>query len=457
MSRIVTRFDSRLSQPVRLPDYSQQMKDLQKSTQGIGDAFGDFAKQFSALKSTEAKAMALIPDADFTSDAGPNSLFVDDAKDLMNKIQGGVDGAYNFANPNEVERFNMDVAKLKKEMTEFEPVYAEAVKGLQSLEQQHDLFMKAGGDPKQAPTQKVGGIDYYNAKAGAIEFDQTIKVANALRYGTTIKDPNSGKIILTDESGMKVGEYASKQDYLKEIVNLSKPDLRPVPVVDGKTLVEEKKWGSYDTATKAESAFLNYVLNNPAIADRRRVEKLGLSELEPQGAEMSEEVMDLFEKHPRTSAGFDNLTQPQYDYVQEMMQGWRDLQDVTKPKKTTPSKSSSKLDGYLGQIGGGDLTINTGLGDLEESVGGTSGLVVKGRVGLDGGKEGSLKKIIYNPNAQEAGGSGFSVVIFDGDQDVVMPFDPKPGDQAKDAIAAALGLSQDDMLKLLRDIRNKGE
>ena len=455
MSRIVTRFDSRLSQPVRLPDYSQQIKDLQESNRGIGDAFGDFAKQFSALKSTEAKAMALVPDANFTSDAGPNSLFVDDAKDLMNKIQGGVDGAYNFANPNEIQRFNMDVAKLKKEMAEFEPVYNEAVKGLQDLEQQHDLFMKVGGDPKQAPTQKVGGIDYYNAKAGAIEFDKTTKIANALRYGTTVKDPSSGKIILTDESGMKIGEYASKQDYLKEIVNLSKPDLRPVPVVDGKTLVEEKKWGSYDTATKAESAFLNYVLNNPAVADRRRVEKLGLSEIEPQGAEMSEEVRALFEKHPRTSAGFDNLTQSQYDYVQEMMQGWRDLQDVIKPKKTsaTQSASAKKRDQLIGQASVRDQSyVLNGDEQGGVTVGAAASVPLKGAQLNIGGEKKRAEKILYDFDGN------FSVIVADGfgGQEQIV-FDPFSGDPVTDALVASLGLSQEHMRDVFKDMADRAE
>ena len=172
---------------------------------------------------------------------------------------------------------------------------------------------------------------------------------------------------------------------------------------------------------------------------------------------MSEEVEALLAKHPKTSEGFDNMSQAQYDYLLEMMQGWRDLQDVKEPKSTSASSSSKKLDGLIGQIGGADLTINTGLGSLEQSVGGTSGLVVKGKVGLDGGKEGSLKKIVYSPNDQENGASGFSVVIFDGEKDVVIPFDPKTGDQAKDAIAAALGLSQRDMIKLLQEIKNKGK
>jgi len=456
-----TRFDSSLSIPSlkvpETPDYTRQLEAIESSGAQVAEAFGNFAKQYSAVKSAEAQAMRLIPDADFTADSGPNSIFAHDAKELMRKVQGGVDGAYNFANPNEVERFNMDLANLKKEMEEFEPLYDEAVKGLQGLEQQHDLFMKVGGDPRQAPTEQVGGIDYYNAKAGAVEFDETIGRANALRYGQLQTDPITGKITLMDEAGNMVAEYGSKQEYLQEIVQLSKPDLQPVPVTPGKDLVEEKGWKSYDTAIKAESAFLNYVLNNPALADRRRREKLGLTDQEPQGLEIAPEVQELFDKHPKTSEGFDNLSQAQYDYVQEMMQGWRDLQDIEKPKSTSASSSSKKLDGLVGQIGGGNLTINTGLGDLEESIGGTSGLVVKGKVGLDGGKEGSLKKIIYNPNSQESGGSGFSVIIFDGEKDIVMPFDPKQGDQAKDAIAAALGLSQEDMLKLLREIRNKGE
>lgn len=450
--RRASRFD------VQQPAFAQQnIRGIEQAGAGFGKAISDFEKQISGIKEQEARAMALIPDADFKGDSGPNSLFAGDAQALMEKIQGGVEGSYNFSNPAEVARFNMDVANLKKEISEFEPIYSEAVKGLQKLSDEHDLFMKVGGDPKQAPTQKVGGVEYYNAKAGAIGFDGAMRAANAIRYGTTQKDPATGKITLMDSSGNPVGEYANKEAMLQELVQIAKPDLQPVPVVDGKTLVEDKKWGNaYKTEVDAESAFLNYVLNNPAQADRRRREKLGVVDDAPE-AEMTEGVRALLEKHPKTSAGFEDLSQSQYDYVQEMMQGWRDLQTPKEAKKVTKSKSSSKLDGLMSQIGGGDLTINTGLGDLEESVGGTSGLVVKGRVGLDGGKEGSLKKIVYNPNAQESGGSGFSVVIFDGEMDVVMPFDPKPGDQAKDAIAAALGLSQEDMLKLLREIRNKGE
>ncbi len=451
--RRASRFD------VQQPAFAQQnIRGIEQAGAGFREAISGFEKQISGIKEQEAKAMALIPDADFKGDSGPNSLFAGDAQALMQKIQGGVEGSYNFANPAEVARFNMDVANLKKEISEFEPIYNEAVKGLQKLSDEHDLFMKVGGDPKQAPTQKVGGIEYYNAKAGAVEFDQAMRAANAIRYGTTQKDPTTGKITLLDSSGNRVGEYANKEAMLQELVQIAKPELQPVPVVDGKTLVEDKKWGNaYKSEIDAESAFLNYVLNNPAQADRRRREKLGVVEDAPE-AEMTEEVRDLLEKHPKTSEGFDSLSQSQYDYVQEMLQGWRDLQAPKEAKKTTSSSSSSKkLDGLIGQIGGADLTINTGLGELEESVGGTSGLVVKGKVGLDGGKEGSLKKIIYNPNVQEAGGSGFSVVIFDGEKDVVMPFDPKPGDQAKDAIAAALGLSQEDMLKLLKEIKIAGE
>lgn len=455
MSRIVTRFDSRLSRPVRLPDYSQQIKDLEESNRGIGDAFGDFAKQFSALKSTEAKAMALVPDANFTSDAGPNSLFVDDAKDLMNKIQGGVDGAYNFANPNEVQRFNMDVAKLKKEMADFEPVYNEAVKGLQDLEQQHDLFMKVGGDPKQAPTQKVGGIDYYNAKAGAIEFAQTTKIANALRYGTTVKDPISGKIILTDESGMKIGEYASKQDYLKEFVNLSKPDLRPVPVVDGKTLVEDKKWGSaYKTEIDAESAFLNYVLNNPALAERRRREKLGVVEDAPE-AEMTEEVRALLERHPKSSAGFDTLSQGGYDYVQEMLQGWRDLQDVIKPKKTsaTQSASTKKRDQLIGQVSVGDQSyVVNGDEPGGVTVGAAASVPLKGPQLNIGGEKKRAEKILYDFDGN------FSVIVADGfgGQEQIV-FDPFSGDPVTDALVASLGLSQEHMRDVFKDMADRAE
>ena len=442
----------------RSPSYGQDyIKNIEQSYAGFGEAVSGFGEQYSALKAQEAKAKALVPDADFTSDAGPNSAFATDAQKLKQKIDGGVEGSYNFLNAAEIERFNSDVAALKKEMNEFEPIYNEAVTNLQKLSLEHDLFVKVGEDPRQAASQKVDGREFYNKKASTKVFDDVMRMADALRYGEVITD-DSGKVTVTDQNGETIADYPSRTDYLKAIVELGKPDFQPIPATDGGELVEEKNWATeFKTPTKAEGGFLNFVLNNPELAERRRREKLGLTESEPEGLEMSDEVRDLFERHPITTKNFEGMSQAQYDYVQEMMEGWRARQGVDKPKATSASSSSKKLDTFVGQIGGGNLTINTGLGDLEESVGGTSGLVVRGKVGLDGGKEGSLKKIIYNPNAQESGGSGFSVVIFDGQEDIVMPFDPKPGDQAKDAIAAAIGLSQEDMLKLLKEIKIAGE
>ena len=341
-----TRFDSRLSIPAlkvpETPDYTRQLEAIESSGAQVAEAFGNFAKQYSAVKSAEAQAMRLIPDADFTADSGPNSIFAHDAKELMRKVQGGVEGAYNFANPNEVERFNMDLANLKKEMEEFEPLYDEAVKGLQGLEQQHDLFMKVGGDPKQAATERVGGVDYYNAKAGAVEFDETIGRANALRYGQLQTDPITGKITLTDESGNMVAEYGSKQEYLQDIVQLAKPDLQPVPVVPGAEFARDEKWATqFDTESKAESAALSYVLNNPAVAERRAREVMGVNELAPQG-EMSPEAEAMLAKHPKSSARFDELSDAQLAYVNEIMQGWRDTKKSEKLSKPTATQTAKE-------------------------------------------------------------------------------------------------------------------
>ena len=420
---------------------------------GFGQAAQDFAKQFSAIKGAEAKAMAMIPDADFTGDSGPNSLFAEDAQKLMQKIQGGVEGSYNFANPAEVERFNMDVAALKKEMSEFEPLYNQAVQGLQKLELEHDLFMKVGGDPRQAPTQKVGGVEYYNAKAGSLAFDDTIQKANALRYGRTQTDPASGKVILTDEAGNAIATYGSKQEYLKDIIELSKPDLQPVPVVDGKTLVEEKRWGNaYKSEIDAESAFLNYVLNNPAQADRRRREKLGVVDDAPE-AEMTDEVRSLLEKHPKTSEGFDKLTQSQYDYVQEMMQGWRDLQ-APKEAKTTESSSVDKAKEFEGQMSSGEITVTVNPDEPDgETVNGTSAWPLKGaqvRIGYD--KPLRAEKIIYNGRTGE-----YILIAADGDGVVKSyPFRPFEGEEVVDALVASLGVSQKEIKDTFGMLKNKG-
>ena len=89
---------------------------------------------------------------------------------------------------NDLQRFNEDIAQLQKDMDAFEPLYAKAIEGLQSLVDEHDRFMKVGGDPRQAVTETSNGVDFYNKKAWALEFEETIKMADAIRFGDMTKE-----------------------------------------------------------------------------------------------------------------------------------------------------------------------------------------------------------------------------------------------------------------------------
>lgn len=446
------RFQASRFNKTQSPYAQDYIKSIEESYAGFGEEMSGLAKQFSELRGQEAKAKSLIPDADFTADLGPNSAFSADAKGIMDKINGGVEGSYNFLNAADVERFNSDVADLKKEMNEFEPIYDEAVANLQKLSLEHDLFMKVGGDPRQAVSQEINGVEYYNTKAGTLAFDETMKIADALRYGE-VRTGDDGKVTVVDQNGQTVSEYGSRQDYLKAIVELGKPDLQPIPVTDGKTLVEEKRWGSYDNATKAESAFLNYVLNNPALADRRRREKLGLTGPEPEGAETSEEVQALLDKHPKTSEGYDNLSQAQYDYVQEMMQGWRDLQEVEEPK-VSGSGSVSKSKEFEGQMSSGEITLSLNPDEAGgETINGTSAWPIKGaQVRIGYGKPLRAEKIIYNGRT----GAYFLVASDADDVAQAIPFDPFQGEDVVDALVASLGVSQKEMKDSFAALKRKG-
>jgi len=446
---------SRFNRPAQSPYAQGYIKAIEQGGAGFSQAAQDFAKQFSAIKGAEAKAMAMIPDADFTGDSGPNSAFASDANKLMQKIQGGVEGSYNFANPAEVERFNMDVAALKKEMNEFEPIYNQAVTNLQELSLEHDLFVKVGEDPRQAASKEVNGRAFYNNKASTKVFDEVMRMADALRYGEVITD-DSGKVTVTDQNGQAIADYPSRQDYLKAIVELGKPDFQPIPATDGGELVEEKNWATeFKTPTKAEGGFLNFVLNNPALAERRRREKLGLTESEPEGLEMSDEVRELFERHPITTKNFDGMSQAQYDYVQEMMEGWRARQDIEKPKTGSTAKNASakKRDQLMGQVSVGQQTYTLN-GDSPEgfSKGAAASLPLKGQVLNIGGERKRAEKLIYDLEGN------FSVVVADdtdGQEEIV--FDPFSGDPITDALVASLGLSQQHMKDIFTDIANRAE
>jgi hypothetical protein len=316
------------------------MKGMQQSNLAAGSALTDFAKKFGEIKTQERKALTMIPDADFSSDPAVSSMFASDAQGIKDKINGGVEGAYNFADEADILRFNNDVANFQKEITEAETIYDQSIKGFQDLETAHDYFVKTGADPRQAPTENIKGVgEVYNAKIGMQAFDDTMAKASALREGEMKKQPD-GSYVLVGKGGQKLGEYRSKEEYFKELAELSKPDLQPVPVIDGLNFAIEEKWATqFDTRSKAESAALTYVLNNPAIADRRAREVMGVSELAEQG-EMSEEAKAMLAKHPNASARFDSVSDAQLAYAKEIVQGWEDLKKKEAAPKATATQTA---------------------------------------------------------------------------------------------------------------------
>ena len=322
------------------PYAEKYLKEMRESRANVGGVLQDFAKEFGEIKTQERKALTMIPDADFSSDPAVSSMFASDAQDIKDKIKGGVEGAYNFADEADILRFNNDIAKFQKEITEAETVYDQSIKRFQDLETAHNYFVKTGADPRQAPTENIKGVgEVYNAKIGMQAYDETMAKATALREGE-MKRQADGSYVLVDKAGNELGNYKTKEEYFKELVELSKPDLQPVPVIDGLNFAIEEKWATqFDTESKAESAALTYVLNNPAIAERRAREVMGVSELAEQG-EMSEEAKAMLAKHPNASARFDNLSDAQLAYANEIVQGWRDLKKKEAAPKATATQTA---------------------------------------------------------------------------------------------------------------------
>lgn len=296
-------------------------EDINKANMGWLAAQGEVAKRRST-------AMSLVKDANFTEDLGAVSGFAEDANEIRDKIDGVGPDAYDFSRIDDVNRFAKDIEEFNRSMSEFEPIYDQVVSDLKSLEEQRSLFIAVGEDPSQAVSQSIEGVgDVYNKKIHGDQYTQTMRDAAFLRDSRLVKE--NGKYVIKDEDGNVARSYDTKQQWLEELVSLSKADLQPVPVKTGRDLVIKEKWGVlYDTESNAESAFLNYVLNNPEKTKRRFLEKnqaLGSTYTPVE----SSEGMALMARNPQSSEGYTSMTEDQYQYFQEMMQEWRDERDLS--------------------------------------------------------------------------------------------------------------------------------
>jgi hypothetical protein len=298
--------------------------EIQKAGEKFAGAATGLVEAKMEVARREAEARSRVREADFTNDEATKSMFAADALELKSKISGYGD-AYDFSNLDDIARFEKDLGVLNKELDDAEVVYNEAIKNFKQLEEEHDLFMKVGEDPNQAITTKVPGLgEVYNSKAGSMEFNLAMGESAFMR-DTTVEKTADGKYVMKDQDGQIVKEYANKQEYFADFVALSKPDMKPVPVLTGREKVIKEKWGAlYDTEAKAESAFVEYVLNNPEATRRRAQEKADAPGSDFRRSFTNPAAQRLIDKHPTSSRGFDQMSDDQYDYVQEMLQEWRD-------------------------------------------------------------------------------------------------------------------------------------
>ena len=427
--------------------YLKTIKGAGETISGLG---AGLAKVQMEIGRREAEARSMVKDADFTNDEATRSMFAADANEIKDKIGGISEDAYDFSNLNDIARFQADVTKFNSEISQAETIYNEAIVNFKNLENDHNLFVKVGEDPNQAVTTDVPGVgEVYNKKANTLDFNVTMNEGSELRNNRVTK--SGGKYIMRDRDGAIVRTYNTKEEYFNDLVNLSKPDLQPVPVITGRDKVIKEKWGAlYDTETEAESAFVNYVLNNPNVTRRRAQEKSNSTgEFIPVESEMG---MELINRHPSSAAGFDSMTKDQYDYVQEMLQEWRDEQKEKKPEKETKTASGTKTEALIGRIGDINYLMNEDLPN-ESSIGGT-GVALGGQILRTGEMRGaSVQQLIYNP------GSETYTVVVTGTDGVEADFelDPSPQSPTRTALMGALGINNTDMTTLLREIRRRGQ
>lgn len=428
---------------------------IRKGGEAVSKSITDTGATITGILEKERAAKAMVKDADFTNDPAVRSIYGMQAEELKAKIGGRGDDAYDFSKESEILRFNNDVKKFNDSLAAAEEVYQGAVTGLQELEDQHNLLMKTGGDVKQAPTQKIEGVgEVYNTKITADRFEDTIIEADLLRNANVSKSLIDGeeKFVARDQGGKVVGVFDSPEQLLERMVGLAKPDLQPVPVMTGRDKVIEEKWGRlYDTEVEAESAFVNYVLNNPEVTRRRAQEKAGALGGEYPLVE-SEEGNSLIAKHPSSSAGFDRMTKDQYSYVQEMLQEWRDEQQEKEEKEKPKTGSGAATEKLIGRIGDLNYTKNEGEAG-ETSIGGT-GVALGGQVLRTGEMRGGrLQQLIYNPASET-----YTVVVTDSKgAEADFELNPSPQSSTRTALMGALGINNEDMTKLLREIRRRGQ
>ncbi len=323
------------------------VKGITDAGAGVADAAMGFNKLRAEIGKRKAEALADMDDYEFQL-VGAESAFANEARSLEDRINGIGDEAYDFRKITDVKRFETDVNKFNDRLNEAGEIDKAIVQKRDDLEALRQMYLNSSKNLDDIPTEKVEGVgDMYDGHVLDGSYDLTMENYNFLSTGRLEKLSEGGYGLINDE-GQVMQRFDSVEDYMSAVNDTVKADLRPSPADSGQEIVQDNGWGPpfYDDEMKAESAFLQYVLDNEQIAIRRKLEKAG----NPAGNYIRVEAgQDVIKRHPNSAGGATSMTDAQQELLNEMMQEWRDEQ---KRKEKVDAKGNKTRKGS-----GGDLLV----------------------------------------------------------------------------------------------------
>lgn len=431
--------------PTLSPYDQAYLRRIRESGAQAASAIQATGEEISGVFTKEAQARAAVKDVDFKNATGFKDAYSIEANALKDKIGGRGDDAYDFSKESDIIRFSQDVEKFNSKISAAEDLFSKGMENLKALGQEHDYMLKVGGDVNQALTQKVGDAEVYNTKSLPGNFEDVLLEAELITQGRVTKEIGEGgvqRVVLRDEGGEIVRTFGSTEEMMQRFLELGKPDLQPVPILTGAKKVEKEKWDKFPTEIQAESRFVNHVLNNPQEAIRRAAEKAGGIETEYAPTYTNPAAESLIDKHPTSSEGFDKMSDDQYDYLQELLQAWRDKQEPEKKEKPGPlSQAEKKLEELSGRISQYTYT-------QDETIGGPAGVVLKGEIF----RGENTDTPTYMQGIFVGNDNRFYVTLTNKDGESMEPIEIGPGSMERAEVMAALRMGTSEFDALLKNI-----
>lgn len=322
------------------------VKGITDAGAGVADAAMGFNKLRAEIGKRKAEALADIEDYEFQL-VGAESAFADEALSLEDRINGIGDDAYDFRKITDVKRFETDVNKFNDRLNEASEIDKAIVQKRDDLEARRQMYVNSNKNLDDVPTEQVEGVgDMYDGHILDGSYDETMENYNFLSTGRLQKLSDGGYGIV-DDGGQVMQRFDSVEDYMSVVNDTVKADLRPSPADSGQEIVQDNGWGTlYDDEMKAESAFLQYVLDNEQLAARRKLEKAG----NPGGTYIRVDAgEDVIKRHPSAAGEATSMSTAQQELLDEMLQEWRDEQ---KRKTKLDAKGNKTIKGS-----GGDLLV----------------------------------------------------------------------------------------------------